>query len=792
MQQIAVDRYGPKAFILAPDGEFTSFDPENDQVWGLSLDVSDTSPFHLYTTYHLRAKSMRLFNNIIVGQQRLTRLEDFSRLPTVTGYTPSTLKIEYAFSNLVQVCFACFIPEPDILVGSVRLHNAGSQTITLEYEFVAILNPMAKGHPTHPERINGNQVLIGQTDQLFPVLFMSGGPQGTSNPYPALHAPLQLEPGASEELHWALASKASQDASLKAARELASPVWLRASQVQSKAFSRQTVFIKTGNPDWDSAFYLSQVNALTHLVRSHGEGHHSSFIHSRLPDQPHALHFDSQGISDLTLLDALHLTQMLLPTHVDHLAMLVENFVNQVDTDGSLPSQVLRGFAGKTVNECPLLANLCLLLYEINEDLDFLARVYPNLQRFIDTGWLSEVKPDLACLPNWQTPAQLQLETGLFAFDAWTETGNGLNIHTADSPAMAAMLYREVLALKKIAHILGDRSARNTYAKIIKRLSEIIHSLWNEETHTFTYQDRDTHQSPLRELYYPGRVQPILEINKQFNQPQRLHLKLILLGERPGACALKITGQNAAGDPIDELFQAPELRCVTGHAHLTTRQVYARLDSITFEGFDPEDRFLIETADYQQIDITCLLPIWTGVIHADHLQALHEAHLDSRAPGLSAGIPETWRNSHPLPEGLRPMINIQWNTLIISGLIGQGHPQEAMQLFTNMMYTIIQALKDYNGFFSSYDLESGMPQGQANAIPGLAPMRLCLEIAGIKLISPDRVAIWGSNPFPWPIEVRWQGLWLCREGSQTHIIFPDGTQYQSQATKPLVLASSRG
>jgi hypothetical protein len=791
MDQIAVDRTGPKAFILAPDGEFSAFEPENDQIWALNLDASESCSFHLHTTYQLRARSMRVFPNILIGQRRLIEPGDFSRPPTVTQYAPSALQIEYSFINTLQVRLKVFIPEPDVLVGTLTVTNSGGEPIAANVEMGAILVPMDQGNPTHPDNIGGNHILSGQAEELYPVLFMSGGPTGTSNPHPALQIPLKLEHGQSEEVQWVLATKTSQIDSIKTARQWIAQSWHRAMQIHTKSYEKQMLFIKTGIPEWDAAFHLAQVNALTHLINLNPEIHQLTFIRTRLPDHP-KYNWGEQTDLDLTLLDTLHLCQVLLPAHADHLTRLVEKSVARVDDQGMLRSQAQRWSNGGTINEPPLLANLCLMLYETNADPDFLNRVYPNLRRFFEAGWLKNTKQDQDWLPVWDTPTQLQLDTGLFNFDFWEETGNGLDIHTAESPAMAAMLYREAFALGKIAHILGERSARSQYAKWIDKFQQKMHSLWNEAQQMFSYQDVLTHQAPSRELYYPGRIQAELNIAKQFTQPQRLQIQLTSQNEHPAAPIIRLEGQNAAGERITELIQPPDLRWVINRAHITTRQLFSGLEAVHFEGFNPDDRFLIKTADFSQPDISCLLPVWSGGIHKDHLAAVLENFLNDQRPGKDFGIPETWRLDHPLPDDLHTPVNIQWNTLIIDGLAREGFSTESMQLFTNLMSSIIRGLKDFNGFYPLFDHETGVPIGAANTIAGLAPVGLFLKIAGIKLLNPDRVAIWGKNPFPWPVEVRWQGLWLQKKGAQTQILFPDGTHYHSQATKPRIVKSGKG
>jgi len=788
MNQMVVDKNGPKAFILVPNGESSVYHPENDQIWALCLDASETCPFYLHTTYQLRAKSMRLFPNIIFGRHTLTQPGDFLEMPTVTCYTPSFIEIRYQAIHQLQVRFCAFIPEPEVLVGTTEIEYLGDEPIQVICETAAVLNPMDTGHPTRPFTIGSNHLLTGQSHNVFPTLSMSSGPKATSNPYPALRIPVYLEAGEKETLHWALASKDDQTASLDTARKFIAVDWERTAQIHLKAHAKQTIVIKTGHPDWDAAFQLAQSNALTHLVTFEEDQYPRTFIRNRTPDLPTS---KNDQMNDLTLLDTLHLFEVLLPAHADDLIELIKKFIYQVDDQGVLPSKIHQHPGGRKINEPPLLASLCLALYEIKPDVDFLRQAFPILQRFYNEGWSAGSDQELDSLPAWESPSQLQLNLGLFNFDIWDETGMGLDIRTAESPALAAMLLREASALKKIAQILGDRSARIRYGKIAKNLQERMQSMWDEQREMFTYRDRRSHRSPARELYYPGRIRPMLSLNKRFSEPQRLQVHLTTHDENPCPGIVSIQGWLDNGEECAERFQPPALRWVAGRAHATSQHVFTGIESVAFEGFNPNDHFLVETANYTQEDISCMLPVWSGGLPKDQFSSLVKSHLDPQAPELSHGIPDTWSTIHPLPEGLPQHINILWNTLIIAGLARQGFAQEAVGWFTSLMSRIIQGLKEFNGFYPSYNCDNGIPTGQPNAITGLAPLRVFLQIAGIKLIRPGQVALLGSNPFPWPIEVRWQGLWLRKAGSETHILFPDGTHYHSQATKPLIVTSRK-
>ncbi len=78
MDPLTFDRNGPKAFIIARDGSTTPIDPTEDQVWAFSFSDSETHPFHLETTYGLRARSMRLIPNVILTNNGLHDADDYS------------------------------------------------------------------------------------------------------------------------------------------------------------------------------------------------------------------------------------------------------------------------------------------------------------------------------------------------------------------------------------------------------------------------------------------------------------------------------------------------------------------------------------------------------------------------------------------------------------------------------------------------------------------------------------------------------------------------------------------
>ena len=791
MDSISLSRSDPKAFILAADGDFSEFDPARDQVWSLNLCGTPSFPFSLTTTYGLTAKSVNLFPNICINNQRLTESTSYSQPPTVTRYTPASLRVNLMLQTDLALQFDCFLPESDVLIGAVQVKNTGSDIADLSLEMALILIPMTPGTPSHPDADGITQIITAQAGNFYPVLYMTGGPTAISNPYPSLSKAIQIPPQKTKSLSWTLVSKATKTQSIKTARDLMQTNWRKSVQTHVMAHNRQTIHIKTGNPDWDHAFFLAQINAMTHWV-SPASGKHPSFlIRDRNPDhnfQPEQTH---QNLDDLTVLEAHHLAQLWLPSRTKKLKCLVENFMTRIDQDGCLPVRLNASPFKPPVNECPLLASLCLLIYEIDRDADFLERIFPLLRRISDR-WLKATTQPASEIPLvWESPEQLQISSGLFKFDIWDETGSGLDIKFAESPALAAMLQREAAALGKIAKLIQQPSIQKRYERLASKLEKIIGEFWQEDHKGFVYRDARSHTTPSQELLMAGPVQKDIKIDKQFIAPQRLQIQLISKEEGTRAGSIQFAGKSPSGDRIFETFAFRDICWVLGQAHITTHHLYGSLNVIHVEGLRPQDRFLLQTVDFSQQDVTCLLPLWSGERKQAQLKELLNKPLNAEAPELRYGIPETWRCSHELPENLPGRVNVLWNTLIIEGLERSDLSTEASILFTNLMTSVIRGLKHFEGFYPYFDQETGCPCGQRNAIAGLPPLRLFLQIAGIRLLSPTRIALWGENPFPWPVEVQWQGLSLLKEESHTRITFPDGSVYHHNSKDSVLLSQGR-
>jgi hypothetical protein len=513
-------------------------------------------------------------------------------------------------------------------------------------------------------------------------------------------------------------------------------------------------------------------------------------IRTRLPDQPALNHQTAKGQDDLTTFELTHLAQVLLPQRPALMVSLVMKFLNRIQEDGQLFTRRNASPFIQPEQEPPLLASLCLEIFEINRDDSFLKTVFPLLCRVTDAWLLMGDDKDKAF--TWQSLDQCQLYSGLYPFDMWGATGGGLDIQTAESPALLAMLLREVRSLYKIAEILKDLVSLKRYGKLERELRKNLESFWNEPQGAYQYRDAQSRETAEGKLLLSSGYQEMFSLNHKFDTPQRLVCHLNACDDRTRVCRLTLTGFDEDGQEQFEVFKPGEIRWIAGRSHLTSRNLYSELKSISIKGLASEDEISLETTNLTRTDITCLAPIWSGDLPNDRLNILLSGSLDWKHPKLSRGIPEVYRLTEKLPEGLQNAVNVLWNTLIIQGIARKGCRETAAGLFCNLMASIIKGLREYEGFFPYFQVEDGRPLGKANTISGLAPLRLFLEIAGIRILTPNRIALWGHNPFPWPLEVTWQGLSLTKEEDHTRLTFPDGATCSHTGTTPVLITPESG
>jgi hypothetical protein len=125
--------------------------------------------------------------------------------------------------------------------------------------------------------------------------------------------------------------------------------------------------------------------------------------------------------------------------------------------------------------------------------------------------------------------------------------------------------------------------------------------------------------------------------------------------------------------------------------------------------------------------------------------------------------------------------------MVGEGLVQFGYNDLAAELFSRLMDAIGQNLRQSGTFRKHFSAVTGLGIGERNALSGLPPVGLFLEILGVQLYSPWKVGLKGKNPFPWPVKIRFRGMIISRDLEVTLITFPDGQTVKINDPAPCVV-----
>jgi len=214
----------PLYLTLAADARLEPTDYYDDHIWEMRIGGGDPSAVALHTTFGLRARSLRLFPIFHEEDQTVSEPERFARTPVLLHYYPNYLSLNFSPLPDIDVEIEYWVPLSKAVAGRLLLTNNGRFPRKIRLDWVAQLTP-TEGERMSPAEIESAPLLRGQTGDLTPVVFLTGGPQAVSSPYPALQFDLELPTGGSHHLSWSQAALSKVEDSFELARNIASRQW---------------------------------------------------------------------------------------------------------------------------------------------------------------------------------------------------------------------------------------------------------------------------------------------------------------------------------------------------------------------------------------------------------------------------------------------------------------------------------------------------------------------------------------------------------------------------------------
>jgi hypothetical protein len=183
------------------------------------------------------------------------------------------------------------------------------------------------------------------------------------------------------------------------------------------------------------------------------------------------------------------------------------------------------------------------------------------------------------------------------------------------------------------------------------------------------------------------------------------------------------------------------------------------------------------------------MPLWAGIPDDQRAQTIiGRALLDAKRFNRPYGIPACPLLTQPEAESVSQAVHLLWNLFLCEGLLKYGFRSDAARTVAHIMTAIVQNLKQNHSFFARYHAEKGTGIGERNALTGLAPIGLFMQVLGVEILSSKSVKIAGENPFPWDVTICYKGLKIMRGMSKTEVIFQNGKSVVVTDTEPKTIS----
>ena len=774
MREWSLTPQDPLNLTLAADMRLCTPDYINDQIWEVEIDSGEPAALSLQTTFGLRARSMRLFPRFTAGGKVIASPSQFFGPIVVQKLYSNFIALTFSPFSGLFVSYEIRVPLSTAVCGRFFITNQLPGKRHIRFEMCSVLFP-AKGHAMAYTQMQLVNVLVGQTGELIPTLFLTGGPEPGPGPHPSLMVDLDFDPMETRQLTWAQATAASHQESFEQARLVAAQPWQAERARVEMASMRDTLQIQTPDEDWNAAMAFSQQKALGAFFPANEHLPHPSFVQARQPDHgysPGGNGYDYPAAwSGQSPLEAYYLSNV-LSMAPELTRGVLENFLSIQDKTGYIDGKPgLGGQRGRHL-AMPILAALAWKVYQADGDEDFLIEIFPKLLSFFWTWFSPANDRNNDGLPEWTYPYQTGYEENPL-FDTGHSWSMGVDITFMHSPALEALLYKEAKILAKIAQKASRGDAVTLLERQAEKIKSSVDGFWNGRTAMYRYSDRETGLSLkgrlLGKLKGPGTLKP----KGEYKQPVRLVIQVQT--QSPGVRRPEIIVEEVPSKGESEVITGAHFRWHHNGLVATSEKVHRRIGQIQVKNIDPKDDVIVCTVDYTTEDHTLLLPLWAGIPDQERAQVLvRKTILDTDRFDQPFGIPASPLLSDEESASVCMSVYLPWNLLIAEGLLAYGFRDEAARVFTKTMAAVIHNLKERNAFYQRYHAQTGQGLGERNALNGLVPVGLFLQTLGVHIISDKKVHLEGENPFPWSVTIQFRGLKIIRGMGYTQVTFPNG------------------
>ncbi|HSB90738.1 MAG TPA: hypothetical protein VLD63_12005 [Anaerolineales bacterium] len=782
MRKWALGPNDARSLRLAADALAGPTDYVNDQIWDLHLGSGRPSALALETTYGRRARSLRIYPGFAADGALRVDPSQFVAAPVVEAFLPSWLRVRFSPIDGLEVEAEYWTPTSHVVAGRFRLTNTTLAFHAVRLVLFGVLDTSGDGRPMAPETRGGAVILTGRTKGLYPLIFLTGGAAPEAGPTPGLALTVDLAPHATRAVTWACAAESSIDDSFQAARAVAGRPW-DAEIARIERIHSRWVDVETGDPGWDAALAWGQKVALGSVLGATRHIAFPSLVLTRTPDHGFSPAGDGADYepewtgADLPTME--YVVSQILYAAPELARGLVQSFLSTAAADGAVDGRP--GPGGQLARWLcpPQLAGLSWKIYQRTDDIDFLRACLPALLKLFWRWFAEDRDPDARGLPTWEHAAQAGAEARpVFATAAaW---GEGVELRHVIAPDLLARLAMEAEALVHMANVLGEVWDRSALEQRREALRQALIDAWSPASATFQYLDRDTRQTSfgmhLAEGSGPFHARP----RKTFGVPARLTIRVAAPEGKARRLRVVLEGKGPRNRSRRELLTARRFAWLWDSGTADSEGVFTRLDSVRVEGLGQDVPVVVRAAGLDRQDLTLLLPLAVETLAPGDVEAaVRSTLMNPERYGRPSGwpaIPADDPAYAPGAPGGPAVVRLPLQTQIGEALVRAGFGSEAYTLLERTMSCLAQVLRTEGAFREAYHPEQAEGSGRRDHVAGIAPLSLFLAVAGVSLLSPNRVELEGPHRFRWPVTIRWRGLTVTRSSEGTRVVFPDGSE----------------
>jgi hypothetical protein len=780
----------PLYLSLAADARLCKPDYLNDHIWEVELGAADPAFVSLYTTFGLRARSMRLYLRFTENNVSVTDPNTFITKPSLRRFYPNFLTLDFVPLEALLITTEFWVPESHVVAGRVILTNKSNAVRQLKLEVCAALAPLDGQSivSTQQQLVN---ILAGQTSGIAPVVFMTGGPKHGPGPQPSLLLDLELGPGATRQITFAEAALDTVATSFELARRSAARPW-EAERIRIEMLeTSQVLDIHTGDADWDAALAFSQTAALGLFFSGNEQLPNPSFVNARHIDNGFSRKGDGADYppswNGQSPIEAYYISSILhgAPQVTKNLIL---NFLFTQNEDGEVDDKPGLAAQRSKLIAAPLLASLSWKYYQATQDEAFLADVYPKLFKFFWAWFSSAHDRNRDGAPEWDHILQTGFDDNPI-FDVWNPWSQGLDISLVHSPSLEAMLYREAHSIMKIAKKLGKQEEETMLIQVqAETLKMSLFASWNANQSFYSYRDRETGLVSTGKVIAQKRGDGNLRPKAEFETGIRLLIEIQTKNPAAKRPEVEISEYFTKSKGEVETILGHQFQWRTGGLVATTQKLFTRVGRVSVSGLDEKDKIIVRLIDTTGEDITLALPLWAGVPETQQANALIGRNI-STADRFDRpfGMPSLPISPDPEAEAISMSVTFPWNQLIGEGLLEYGFRTEATLLTIHLMNAVIQNLKQNRAFYQRYHAEKGTGIGERNSLHGFAPVGLFMQTLGVTILSSTKVKLEGRNLFPWAVTIKYKGLTIVRGLEQTVVTFSNGESVIVKEENPCIV-----